>query len=542
MRRYLPIGQVLLMMNLTALVLPVSGLWVLRVYESALIRQTESELIAQSAIIAAVFRSAWRDAGGLADATPRPAAPLPAGRADDEPPQLPRFPTLDLASDPIQPPPPEPQSVSVAPDPAARRAGEVLDPMLREAQLITLAGMRLVDRHGVVVASTGEALGQSLLGQEEVRRALQGQPVSLLRAKAGTRGPLLALDRGSSLRVFTALPVADGDSVIGVVLMSRTPRSIAEALYGKRWHLAMLAALLIGSMAALATLGTVAIARPLRTVIGRAKRTAEGERGVMIPVARPRVREIAELSEALTRMAATLEQRADYIRDFAAHVSHEFKTPLATIRGTVELLREHLSDMSAVERDRFLANLDAEAERLTRLVTRLLVLARADVAPPDERSGSVPAAVLARLVPRYRAQGLTIEVAGTTDRAVGLSEESLETVLANLLDNAVQHAGPGARVTIALDEHGDGVALMVGDDGPGISPANTERVFTPFFTTARRQGGTGLGLAIVHRLLAAAGASITLVPSRSGAGFALRLPGPKPGPSDDCRTAAAGDG
>src|SRR5262249_1650491 len=122
---------------------------------------------------------------------------------------LPRAANLDLAVDPILPPP---QDAVPAPGPAdatARKAGETLDAMLRDAQRTTLAAIRVLDRAGIVVASTGEALGQSLAGQEEVSRALRGEPVSTLRERGSPAPPsaLSAIDTGSQLRIFTALPV-----------------------------------------------------------------------------------------------------------------------------------------------------------------------------------------------------------------------------------------------------------------------------------------------------------------------------------------------
>jgi len=379
MKRRLSIGTALVLMNLAVLVLPLSGIWTLRLYQSALIRQTESELIAQGAIIAAAYRAAWRSAGGRLEAQPAADARWTRHSGGDER-WLPRFANLDLAVDPILPPPPDPVPAPGPADPAARTAGEALDAMLRDAQRTTLAANRVLDHDGIVVASTGEGLGQSLAGQEEVARALRGEPVSALRERGSPAppSPLGAIDAGNQLRIFTTLPVLDENRVIGVVLLSRTPRTLADALYGKRWHLVALAALLLGSIGGLSALGTFAISRPMRKVTDQAKRTAEGERGAITPIAGRTVREVAELSEALSRMARTLEDRADYIRGFAAHVSHEFKTPLTTIRGTVELLQEHFDSMSQEERARFLRNLEAEAERLARLVTRLLDLARAD--------------------------------------------------------------------------------------------------------------------------------------------------------------------
>ena len=525
MNRRVPIGTALLLMNLAVLVLPLSGIWALRLYQSALIRQTESELISQAAIVAAVYRAAWRTAGGRSptEAVADTRVQHPSG---DDARWLPRAANLDLAVDPILPPPPDPTPASAPADAAARAAGDALAPMLREAQRTTLAAVRVLDRDGVVVASTGEALGRSLVGQEEVRRAMGGEAVSVLRERSIAPPPsaLAAIDAGNKLRVFTAQPVLDGDRVIGVVLLSRTPRTLGDALYGKRWQLGALAVVLLGSVGSLAALGAFAISRPLRAVTEQAKRTAKGERGAIGPVLGPTVREVAELSEALARMARTLENRADYIRGFAAHVSHEFKTPLTTIRGTVELLREHLDTMAAGDREQFLGNLQSEAERLTRLVSRLLDLARADVMQGTDHGQVRASALIARVAEHYRNVGLDVDTAVADDLTVAMAEEALELVLVNLFDNARQHAGPRTHVAVSLRRDGDTAVLTVSDDGPGISPANAARIFTPFFTTARKDGGTGLGLSIVHSLANVHRATIALVPCRHGATFEMRLP------------------
>jgi signal transduction histidine kinase len=525
MKRRLSIGTALLLINLAVLILPLSGIWFLRLYQSALIRQTESELIVQAALIAAVYRAAWQTAGGqvAAPMASDPTSPHPAANGDR---WLPRSANLDLTVDAILPPPPDPVPASGPAEAAARQAGEALEAMLRDAQRTTLAAIRVLDRNGVVVASTGEALGQSLTGQEEVRQALRGEPVSALRERGtpAPTSPLAAIDTGSNLRVFTTLPVLDQDRVIGVVMLSRTPRTLANALYRKRWHLAALAVLLLGSVGALSALGTFTISRPLQAVTDQAKRTAEGDRGAIGAVSGPTVREVAELSEALNRMARTLEDRADYIRSFAAHVSHEFKTPLTTIRGTVELLQEHFNSMSQQERERFLHNLETEAERLARLVTRLLDLARADVAHGADRTTTHAAELISRVAERYRKEGLAVDANASEVLTIAIAEEALEMILVNLIENASQHAGPQARVIVSLRKQGDEAALAVSDDGPGISPANAAHIFTPFFTTARKHGGTGLGLSIVQALARVHGGSVLLLPSTRGATFEVRLP------------------
>jgi signal transduction histidine kinase len=94
---------------------------------------------------------------------------------------------------------------------------------------------------------------------------------------------------------------------------------------------------------------------------------------------------------------------------------------------------------------------------------------------------------------------------------------------ANLLDNARQHAGPTASVTLSGWRQGDDVIVEVKDDGVGVSAGNTDRIFDRFFTTARDHGGTGLGLAIAQQRLRAFGGDVVLVPSERGAAFRIRL-------------------
>jgi signal transduction histidine kinase len=484
MKRRLSIGTILLLMNLVILVLPLSGILALRLYESALIRQTESELIAQGALVAAAYHAVWHANGGTIDPADPAVDPKWSHLVGFDGPWLPRFPALDLSVDAILPPPPDPMPNAAQADPAALKAGGGLTPILAEAQRMTLAGVRVMDRHGVVVASTGEAIGTTLTGQDEVRRALSGEPVSVIRqrAKGSAPGYVPALDLGSTVRVFTAMPVVEGDRVIGVILLSRTPESIAEALYGKRWHLLALLAILLVTVGFFAFIGVTTIARPLRAVTRQAKRTADGERGALLPTSGPMVREVSDLWQTLTSMADSMEQRTDYIRDFAAHVSHAFKTPLTTIRGTVELLREHLAEMSAE--------------------------------------------VLDRVKERYRASGLSLDSRVPADISVAMGAEALETILTNLLDNAVRHAGPRPEVTITVRRDGDRAVMTVADTGPGISSANIDKIFEPFFTLTRDQGGTGLGLSIVRSLVSAHKGRIEAASSVAGTCLTIELPLP----------------
>lgn len=524
---------VLLLINLVVLMLPLAGIAVLRIYESALIRQTESELVAQGTVISATYQALFEQLGRTRP-LPSPVGgyglPVVVAAGDAGSPWRPRSLQLDLARDPILPKPPEPDAPDSATDPLALDIGRLIEPILKTTQYTTLAGMRVVDFHGAIVASTfGAEQRRSMLGFEEITRALRGEAVSTLRDRGG-RLPApspVSISRGTQVRVFVAVPIVHHRHVLGAVLLVRTPASLEQALLGKRIELLRGALLLIAVVLALSLLTSFTIIRPVRALIAQTRRAARGEQGAVVPLARPGTYEIGELSDTIAAMAATLESRATYIRDFAAHVSHEFKTPLTAIQGAVELLREHGKAMSDDERGRFLNILAADSERLERLVQRLLELARADMSQAgDDRTG-LRSALLA-VAERFRERGLMVEIRidPAADVEVPMAVETLDAVIATVLDNARQHAGAEVRVRLAVAAGTvpGQVCVDITDDGVGITPANAPKIFEPFFTTARPRGSTGLGLPIVRSLLAAHGGSIVLLAAERGAHFRICLP------------------
>jgi len=514
---------VLLVVNFLILLLPLAGIAVLRLYEDELIRSTEAQLLAQGALVREMFRDAYARAAGR----PVPQKP-PAPRVEAERVLLPQ---IDVSRDEILPPAPPATAPSTPPDRSAAGAGAAVEPALEAAAQDTLVGIRVVDRRGTVVATTGGERGLTLGAREEVAQALRGERASLLRRRISDEPPppLQSLSRGQRYRLFVALPVTlEGEGVVGAVVLSRTPLDIAKALYLHRRPLLAGAGVLLAVVVAVSVVTALTIVRPARALMKRAQRVARGERGLAVEIAKPGTREMAHLSRAIADMARTLEERADYIRAFASNVSHEFKSPITAIRGAVELLRDHLATMSPEERERFLAVLDEASSRLERLVRRLLEMARADMAAPgDERTEVAEALESAASKSRRSGLDVTVDAADGMGRAL-MGAEPLEEVLSNLLDNARVHGGSGVRVSLAarLDRAASPPAaeIVVTDDGPGVSEANAGRIFTPFFTTAREKGGSGLGLSIVRSLLETHGGSIRLEPASRGATFVVRIP------------------
>lgn len=403
--------------------------------------------------------------------------------------------------------------------------GVALSRMLSLAKGATLAGYRVVDAAGVVVATSGNVgqLGDNLRGDPDVRDALLGAGSRVWTEQRDTTRsrsmPISGPSRRASVRMFVAEPIIQDDVVIGAVVVSRTPREELQAV----WHMApqlsvgVALSLLLTVLLALNT-GWV-VSRSLRSLARASHRMAAGDLDAvadLAPAQGSRVREARDLAAAMGSMAARLRARLAYISEFASHVSHEFKTPVSSLRGTVELIRDD-DEMPQAQRARFLGNALEDLDRLSRLVGGLLRLARA------EEGGERGIVELDGLVREVVGRHPGVHVSGRAGLVDG-SVDQLAAVVQNLLDNARRYGGDGAKVQVRLWAEEDRTGIEVEDDGPGISPANQGQVFDRFFTTGRAHGGTGLGLALVQAVAQAHGGAVT-VRSRPGCTvFRLGLP------------------
>jgi signal transduction histidine kinase len=252
------------------------------------------------------------------------------------------------------------------------------------------------------------------------------------------------------------------------------------------------------------------ITGPINALVRRTEEIGRGGRAAIMAPEQQGTREIATLSQSFLDLAERLVDRTEYVSSFAAHVSHELKSPVTAIRGSAELLRD--AEMSKAERDRFLDHIIADSDRLASLLERLRQLARADL---DFASGTTTIAEAVADEPM-------VTLDGATEARVALGVEAARAIFGQLLRNAAEHGAAAVRIAAERD---DGMLrVTVADNGSGISPGNRDRVFEPFFTTRREAGGTGMGLQIVRSMLAAHGGTIQLLPSETGAVFEIRVP------------------
>lgn len=514
-RRHWPalrLRTILLSVLIFAGILPGLSAIFLRVYENTLVRQTEAELVAQTAVLAAAAETMWP--GSRMAAAPAPDARDAPGYYQPEPA------TIDLGSTPVLPARPAARPSATAADPDAVAVAKRVEPIAAEASRTTLASIILLDRQGI--ALNGYAKGGAWGDLPEVQTALSGQPETVLRRNASYRQrySMEWVSRASALRIHHARPIVVDGQVEGVVLTSRSPRALFRGMYQDRIKIGLGIIGTLGFLAFLAVLVSRGIAGPIEALSRATREVASGGGRVPLPSSTAAV-EIRTLYEDFNRMAEAVDRRSRYLRDFAAAVSHEFKTPLAGIQGAVELLQDH-DDMEPERRRRFLDNIAADGRRLSALVTRLMDLARADMARPEAGvSVDLRSAVLKAMDARSPSLEVTTQWADGLP-AVAVPEATLEMVVSTLLENSRQ-AGAG-RVVVSAREDGDCVVLCLSDDGPGIPEADRLRIFEPFFTTRREQGGAGLGLSIARALLAASKASLDLGRAERGTVFEMRLP------------------
>ncbi len=299
-------------------------------------------------------------------------------------------------------------------------------------------------------------------------QALEGRYASVLRQRISHHPPpdFFSLRRGGGVRLFVAFPAVHDDRLWGVIYLSRTPDDVLRQIYATRYRLGSTAAVILSLTLLLAIMASARILRPVRALSEQARELAKGDWSALAPLKHYGTRELAVLGKSFLDMAYALQARSTYIKTFATHVSHEFKTPLTSIRGSAELLLDHIGAMKEEDRTR-LENILEDTERLKALVSRLLDLARAESLIPLGEVTDLRA-VLHQLTHGHGVHGLAVGAKGASAMRIAISEEIFEIVAVNLLHNAVQHGA--TRVDIECAVSGTACEIVFRDNGRGVSP------------------------------------------------------------------------
>jgi signal transduction histidine kinase len=392
----------------------------------------------------------------------------------------------------------------------------------------------VLDSDGVVLAAYNE------------QKCGQGKRVSLapIRALLGKQKPMLPVlgtaPCTGDQRVFAVAPVT---------LQGRRPGYLYVVLHGRPYQSAK--AMLHESVGARAVAGAIALALVLAGVIGliwfalltrrlgaltrAVRRFKAGDYAERIP--RPTNDEIGQLARAFNEMAATIHAQVEALRksdearrELVANVSHDFRTPLTSLRGYAERLLAAGSDGDTeIQRADLLAVIE-NTDRLTRLADQLYAVSRLDAAADMLRMEPFPIAELAhdvavKFMPEAKRRGVRLDVHVACDLPSVIADIWLiERVLSNLIDNALRATPAGGSVDLDVRRCDAGVAVAVTDTGCGIERDELALVTQRFYRTRRSQGeaGTGLGLAIAKDILARHDARLE-IDSRVGRGTVVRF-------------------
>ncbi|MGW7262445.1 ATP-binding protein [Streptomyces sp. NPDC054842] len=384
----------------------------------------------------------------------------------------------------------------------------------------------LADRSGVAVSMGGFAPTR---GQRDLAAAVD-DPGGL----AADAEPHDVTVRGTPYRA-TGVRLADGSYVLLAASTDGLHKGIEKAL---RLDLAV-GTLLLALLAALTMISVSRRMRPLEAMVETSTAIAEGDLTRRVPSSHHPTQEVEQLRLALNSMLQqvesayrTRERSAAQLRRFVGDASHELRTPLSAIRGYLQLYERGML-VNPDERERAWTRVNAEADRMGRLVDELLTLARLDQRP-ELRFRSVDLSALVRdAAEDLRAQQpdrpVTVHAEGTI--LVRADESGLRQVLGNLVGNVRTHTPADVPVRLGLERADGAVRLCVADEGPGLAEDDAARVFDRFFR-AGGGAGSGLGMSIVQGVVAAHGGEVA-VRTAPGEGLAVTVTLPSR-PHDAC--------
>lgn len=341
-------------------------------------------------------------------------------------------------------------------------------------------------------------------GYPEVATALNGTPNDIVRIT----------ERGEQI-VSVAVPIRRYRTVLGALLLSTRGGDIDAIIHAERMAIVRVFMVAAAVTVLLSILLAGTIAMPLRRLADAADRVRRGVKArPQIPDFSGRGDEVGHLSRAFRDMTNSLFKRIDAIENFAADVAHELKNPLTSLRSAVETLPLAKTDEAKA---RLTSIIQHDVRRLDRLISDIsnasrldAELARQDATPVDLRKLITAVVDIARGTMPDDGPRLVLEVRPVPDPATYFilgHDGRLGQVFNNLIDNAKSFCRKDGVVRITLRPAGDWIEILVDDDGPGIRPDQFERIFERFYTDRGDDGdfgqNSGLGLSITKQIIEA---------------------------------------
>ena len=331
----------------------------------------------------------------------------------------------------------------------------------------------------------------------------------------------------------TSVPLMTGTRVLGAVYLAESISSADTAVGDIRRNLiifAIITSILVAMLSLVLSLMTTA---PIDNFIAVSKEISKGnfstrakEKGTS---------ELVEMAKALNYMSQELEDFEQNRKKFVSDVSHELKTPLATIKLICDSIVTTENPEPDMVKD-FLGDLSDEVDRLTRLVERLLTLTKMDANQKVKDATPVDfvvmlKAIIHNLTPNAKSKNIVLydDFGDITLEPMMLDYDKIWEAVYNVTDNAIKYTPEGGFVRMGLSIKNQMVVVTVEDNGQGIPDSEKERIFDRFYrlddSRARDTGGTGLGLAIAREAVLLHGGEISVSDSENGGSiFTIAIP------------------
>ncbi|MCW8831022.1 MAG: ATP-binding protein [Gammaproteobacteria bacterium] len=390
------------------------------------------------------------------------------------------------------------------------------DPSLRVTIVDTL-GVVLCDSEADAIMMENHA------ERPEISQALKGQRGSSTRMSETLQTSML----------YLAIPYFKDEKIVGAI-RTAIPLLSIENLLDELYRQFVILLMVLFAIISMVIINIYRkINQPLDEIVEEARRYAKGDFSNALPDYD--IREIAELGGALNQMAEQLDRLENLRQDFVANVSHELKTPIATIKSYVETLLDGAQHDPA-DLERFLNIVLKQNDRLAAIVDDLLTLSRLESAPvtqilalAETDACQLLHASAENCQSRAEAKNITINISCNENIFIQVDHSLMTQALVNLIDNAIKYSNENKTISLSVEEIDKQVLLSISDQGPGIPEQHIPRLFERFYrvdkSRSRRIGGTGLGLAIVKHIVHIHGGQVEVSNNVTvGCRFVIKLP------------------
>jgi two-component system sensor histidine kinase CreC len=359
-------------------------------------------------------------------------------------------------------------------------------------------GVYVTDRKGVVVYdSSGEHGGEDYSQWRDVRLTLEGE----YGARTSFQDQQKTEDDDEKIMVIAA-PILLNEEIIGVVSVVQPIKTLEAILLDESKQLKQYAIGLLGLAMLLGYIVSHGFTAATVKLANYANDMAAGKK-----VRRPRFldKRFARLSEAISRMRQQLDGK-EYVEEYIHSLTHELKTPITAIRGATELMQE---EMPAEERKRFLHNIQTSNQRMSRLVERMLSLARLEGMPQVTSNSEFDIVhALHQIVDEREAiideSQVMVKLPASGQLLVTGDSLLIQQAISNLLDNALEHCTSGGEIRLSCTESSGGYQVEIFNSGDALDDFVLAKAFDRFFSLPRKgiaTKSTGLGLSFVREIM-----------------------------------------